>query len=181
MEDAVDIPASGMRIGLRIGLLLGLATGAWATTLEQLSMGSMIQQSTAIVRARVTSSSSARRGADIYTYYRLDVIETLKASQTAPQEVAVPGGTLGGIRQSVAGAPKLVEGQEYVLFLWTSRSGLTQVIGLTQGVFRVLHRATVVRAAATETMLGAGGRAVQDKNLSLPLDALRQMVQGGAK
>jgi hypothetical protein len=172
-------------MGLKIGLLLGLAAWAWATTLEQLSMGSMIQQSTAIVRARVTGSSAVRRGSDVYTYYRLDVLETLKASQTAPQEVAVPGGALGGIRQTVAGAPKLVGGQEYVLFLWTSRSGLTQVIGLTQGVFRVLPQtgpeATVVRAAATETMLGAGGRPVQDKALSLPLDALRKMVQGGAK
>ena len=47
------------------------------------------------------------------------------------------GGVAGGIRQSVSGAPELKPGQEYVLFLWTSRSGLTQVIGLSQGLFQL--------------------------------------------
>jgi hypothetical protein len=148
-------------------------------------MSSMIRQSTAIVRARVTGSSAGRRGSNIYTSYRLDVLETFKASQTPLAEVAVPGGTVNGTRQTVAGAPKLVDGQEYVLFLWTSPSGLTQVIGLTQGVFTVLKNAageaTVVRAASTEPMLGPGGQPVKDLNVNLTLDALRQMVQGGAK
>ena len=169
-----------MRSVLKTGLLAVLASGAWATTLEQLSMASMIQQSTAIVRARVTSSSAARRGSDIYTYYRLDVLETLKGSP-APSEVAVPGGTVNGVRQTVSGAPKLEIGQEYVLFLWTSRSGLTQVIGLTQGVFSVNKNGTVVRAAATEPMLGPGGQPVKDQIVTLTLEALRQMIRGGAK
>jgi hypothetical protein len=179
-----------MRIGLRIGLLLAFAAGAWATTLEQLSMASMIRQSTAIVRARVTGSSAARRGSNIYTFYRLDVLETLKASGAPPSEVAVPGGAVSGIRQTVAGAPKLSDGQEYVLFLWTSPSGLTQAIGLTQGVFTVLKNAggeaTVVRAASTEPMLGPGGQPVKDQSVSLTLEALRQTIlqqisTGGAK
>jgi hypothetical protein len=174
-----------MRIGLKIGVVLALTGAAWGTTLEQLSMSSMIRQSTAIVRARVAGSSAGRRGSDIYTSYRLDVIETFKASKTLPSEVAVPGGTLSGVRQTVAGAPKLVDGQEYVLFLWTSPSGLTQVIGLTQGVFTVLKNAdgeaTVVRAASTEPMLGPGGQPVKDQSVNLTLDALRQLVQGGSK
>ena len=174
-----------MRIGLKIGLIWAFSVAAWGTTLEQLSMGTMIRQSTAIVRVRVGGSSAGRRGSDIYTSYRLDVLETLKASKTVPSEVAVPGGTLSGMRQTVAGAPKLVDGQEYVLFLWTSPSGLTQVIGLSQGVFTVLKNAagdsTVVRAASTEPMLGPGGQPVKDQNVNLTLDALRQMVQGGAK
>lgn len=174
-----------MRSGLRCGLLLALAAGAWATTLEQLSMGSMIQQSTSIVRVRVTGSSTARHGSDIYTYYRLDVLETLKAGSQATSDVAVPGGTLNGVRQTVAGAPKLAGGQEYVLFLWTSRTGLTQVIGLTQGVFAVGKNTggepTLMRAAATETMLNAGGQPVKDQPVSLSLEALRGLVRGGAK
>ena len=180
----------GMRIGLRAGLLVALASQAWGTTLEQLSMPSMVRQSTAIVRARITGSSAARRGSDIYTYYRLEVLETLKAPAATPSEVAVPGGTVNGMRQTVAGAPKLAGGQEYVLFLWTSPSGLTQVIGLTQGVFTVLKNAggdsTVLRAATSEPMLGPGGQPVKDQPVSLTLDALRQIVlqpitQGGAK
>ena len=37
----------------------------------------------------------------------------------------------------VAGAPTLRAGREYVLFLWTSRSGLTQLMGMSQGLFSV--------------------------------------------
>jgi hypothetical protein len=143
----------------------------------------MIQQSTSIVRARVTPGSAARRGADIYTHYGLDVLETLKGK--APAEFAVPGGTLDGARQMVSGAPELQAGQEYVLFLWTSRSGLTQVIGLTQGVFTVGKSAqgvvTVSRPAATEPMLSSEGRPVQDQPASLTLESLRRMMPGGLK
>jgi len=164
---------------------LGLAAALCATTLEQLSMSSMVGQSTSIVRAHITGSFVVRRGSSLYTSYGLDILETLKASQVPPAEVAVPGGALDGVRQTVAGAPKLEAGQEYVLFLWTSPTGLTQVIGLTQGIFRVVKNAggeaTVVRSATTETMLNAGGQPVQDQTLSLSLEALRQLVLGGGR
>ena len=167
-----------MRIGIKMVLVAVLAA-----TLEQLSMASMIQQSTSIVRARVTAGSAARHGAGIYTSYRLDVLETLKGK--APAEVAVPGGSLNDSQQTVSGAPVLVAGQEYVLFLWTSRSGLTQVIGLTQGVFTVgksaQGAATLSRPAATEPMLGADGRPVTDQGVNLTLESLRKMTSGGLK
>ena len=53
----------------------------------------------------------------------------------------------------MAGAPTLAAGQDYVLFLWTSKSGLTQVIGLSQGLFNVITnsqgQSIVSRGAAT--------------------------------
>src|SRR5258706_3484995 len=105
-----------------------------ATTLQKLSLDDMIRLSTTVVRARVSGSYAAARGADIYTFYQLSVLETLKAGGHPPLEVAVPGGSAKGQRQLVEGAPQLKAGEEYVLFLWTSRSGLTQVIGLSQGL-----------------------------------------------
>ena len=97
------------------------------------------------------------------------MIETWKSfgqmnRQTAT-EVAVPGGVVDGIRQSVTEAPELKPGQEYVLFLWTSRSGLTQVIGLSQGVFQLSEegsgKAVAKRPAASELMLDRSGLPVQ--------------------
>ncbi len=44
---------------------------------------------------------------------------------------------VNGVQQSFAGAPTLTAGQDYFLFLWTSKTGLTQVIGLSQGLFTV--------------------------------------------
>jgi hypothetical protein len=160
---------------------LAMLLPARATTLLRLSMDDMIQQSTAIVRAKVTGSSTAFRGQDIYTYYQLQILETVKAGGQAQTEVAVPGGSVGGVRQMVAGAPTLSVGGEYVLFLWTSRSGLTQAIGLSQGLFSVTYdaagNATVGRPAASGTMLDVNGNVAADQAVSLKWSALRARIQ----
>jgi hypothetical protein len=168
---------------------LTLLPQAGATTLLKLSMNDMIQQSTSIVRAKVTGSRGAFRGQDVYTYYQLQILETVKpggARAGTQTEIAVPGGVAGGVRQPVAGAPSLTVGAEYVLFLWTSRSGLTQVIGLSQGLFRTIPNtaadatpgdSTVVRPAATETMLDANGNVASDQTLRLQWSDLRSRIQ----
>src|SRR5271166_6609582 len=112
-----------------IALIAGFLAPLGATTLQKLSMDDMIQKSTLIVRAKVVSSRSAFLGRDILTYYQLQVLEGWKSAVTQT-EVAIPGGAVGGLRQMAAGSPTLKIGDEYVIFLWTSRTGLTQIIGL---------------------------------------------------
>ena len=124
-----------MRIASLIVALSGFAA---ATTLQQLSTDDMIRQSTAIVRVQVTGSAPVLRGRNIYTQYQFTVLETLNrrlvVKVSLQAAVSVPAGAMQGIRQMVAGAPVLASGQQYVIFLWTSKSGLTQVIGLSQGL-----------------------------------------------
>jgi hypothetical protein len=169
-----------MRSRPTIAALAALVATAQATTLQQLSTDNMIQQSTAIVRAKVTATSSGLRGRDIYTYYQFQVLETLKAGG-GPAQVAVPGGVANGLREMVPGAPALNTGQEYVIFLWTSRSGLTQVIGLSQGLFSVLQdtsgNSVLVRPAASGLMLDHAGNVVNDTAVSMKLSDLRAEVQ----
>jgi hypothetical protein len=157
--------------------LLLWASCASATTLEQLTVDQMIQQSTAIVRAKVTASRSASRNGTIYTYYRLQVTENLKSTTPATSEVAVPGGIVGNAMQSVAGAPTLTIGSDYVLFLWTSRSGLTQIIGLSQGAFDLKSSAgggaTLLRSPSSAQMLNSAGQVVTDKAVSIDMESLR--------
>ncbi len=159
--------------------------GTWnpaeATTLQQLSLGEMTQKATAIVRARVTGATEVLRGSDVYTVYRLETLESVKAPNgITPTDVAVPGGVAGGMLQVVAGAPLLQAGQEYVLFLWTSRSGLTQLMGMSQGLFRVERTTTgdviATRAAASEQILDSAGRAVRDETLTMPWAELKSKV-----
>jgi hypothetical protein len=150
-----------------------------ATILQQLTLDEMVQKSTSIVRARVTGSSEAARGGDVFTLYRIEMLEVLK-SGPAVQEVAVPGGVAGGMRQVVEGAPTLHAGREYVLFLWTSRSGLTQLMGMSQGLFSV-ERTTAgdrqaSRVVAGEQLLDAAGRPVRDETFSIPLTELKAKV-----
>jgi len=169
-----------------VTIAAGLLGTAWATTLQKLSIDAMIQQSTAIVHVKVTGSSAAFVGRDIYTYYTLQVIETLKSSSTQqsssqPTQVAIPGGVARGLRQMVAGAPVLTNGQEYVIFLWTSKSGLTQIIGLSQGLFVVTQDSNgnpvLARAASTGLMLNQSGQPVTDLPVTMSLGALKTEIQ----
>ena len=154
----------------------------FATTLQKLTMRDLIAQSTGIVRVTVTGSTVTTRGRDIYTYYQLQVLETLKG---APQTtVAVPGGVSGGLRQMVAGAPTLTVGSQYVVFLWTSRSGLTQVIGLSQGLFSVMQDSSgnqvLVRPAAAGQVLDKSGNLVTDQAVTVSLSDLRSQIKTAA-
>ena len=81
------------------------------------------------------------------------VSEQLKGASGSSLDVVVPGGTANNLRQIYSGAPQLNVGGEFVLFLWTGPSGLNQIMGLTQGLFRLSPGASssvVTRAASTE-------------------------------
>ena len=157
-----------------------MAASLHGTTLQQLSLDDMIRQSTAIVRGQVQPSNSDLRGSVIYTHYKIQVSEVLKGTPAILLDVGVPGGALGGKTQIFAGAPALAAGHDYVFFLWTSKSGLTQVIGLSQGLFAVTPNSSgvpmIVRAAATERMLNALGQTVADSDIQMLLSDLRTRI-----
>jgi hypothetical protein len=158
------------------------ATGAQAATLERLSLDDMIQRSTAIVRGRVTGAYSAFRGSLIYTHYRVQISERWKGGAQSGIEVSVPGGVSGGLRQSYAGVPRLSEGKEYVFFLWTGQTGVTEIIGYTQGLFELPKKNAAnvpraYRAASMETMLDREtGRPVEDEPLDMSLEELSARI-----
>jgi len=159
---------------------MAVAALAEATTLQQLTLDDMIQKSTVIVHAKVTGSYSAFQGRTIYTYYQLQVEENLGGT-LATSEVAVPGGAAKGLRQMVPGAPALISGQDYVLFLWTSNTGLSHVMGLSQGLFAVAQdsagNTVVVRPAANTPMLDKSGKVVSDSAASMKLSDLKTEIQ----
>jgi hypothetical protein len=170
-----------MRLAASILLLGGLAA-LYAATLERLTVEQMAQQATAVVRGTVGEGRTARFGALVYTLHRFEAIEQWKGAPTGVLEVAVPGGTLGGVTYSFAGTPELRAGDEYVLFLWTGPSGRTQIVGLSQGVFRVLRRSggpIVTRPEAEDSVFAgeAGGR--RSQALQTTLDQLAAMVRAG--
>ena len=174
---------------LAVAALLGTFC-AQSAILQRLTMDEMIAQSTEIVRGRVTGSAASFRGTPgkggtIYTHYTVAVVDRIKGAAASTVDVAVPGGISQGLSQTFAGAPTITNGQEYVLFLWTSRSGLTQVIGLTQGLFGVHVDASgnlvATRAAANEMMLDpANGQPVQDTDLKISLPSLLTQIQSAA-
>ncbi len=164
--------------------ILGLMFVLWAccsasaTTLQQLSIEEMTENSTAIVRARVTSSSASFTGSTIYTHYKLDITETWKGAPAT--EVMLPGGVTAGFRQSFPGVPQLQVGSEYVLFLWTSAAGITHLVGLSQGVFDLSAQSDgsmlVSRPEIGETILDSAGRQVKDRAIRMRFADMKARV-----
>lgn len=151
-----------------------------AATLEHLSLDDMTAKSTAIVRGRVQSCAGEFRGSVIYTHCKVAVSEQWKGASLPVVDVAVPGGLARGMVQSFAGTPNLGIGLEYVLFLWTGKSGMTQVIGLSQGVFDLKPGAkgqsVAQRGATSERMLDSTGKEIQDSTVQMGVQELKQRV-----
>ena len=153
-------------------------------TMQQLSMDDLAVKSTAIVRGHVVDSYTALAGPTVYTHYRVAITETLKGATGSTVDVALPGGTASGIRQSFPGVPQLGVGSDYVLYLWTSpASGITMPTGFSQGIFSVTGNATadlvISRSASSELMLDAKGHPVRDRAVSMRLADMRSQVAAG--
>jgi hypothetical protein len=175
---------------LIIGFLVAALAPLPASTLQQLSLDDMMRLSTVIVHGKAEPTFSSARNSIIYTHYQVQVSETLKGPGASQLDIVVPGGSANRLQQIFAGAPNLAPGQDYVLFLWTSKSGLSQIIGLSQGLFVVTTNSsgqlTVMRGASTERMVNATGQPVTDSAMEMLLSDLRSRIQktlgsGGAK
>ncbi len=95
--------------------------------------------------------------------------------------MVVPGGKANGLRQSFAGAPELTEGAEYLLFLWTGKSGLTHVIGLSQGALSLSRDSkgdiVVARSASNAAMLDTRtGKQVADTAILMSLGEMKDRI-----
>ena len=144
-------------------------------TMQQLSLDDLAVKSTAIVRGRVVDQYTALAGPTVYTHYRVAITDSWKGAGSGTIDVVLPGGSASGIRQTYPGVPQLTVGREYLLYLWTSSSGMTMPTGFNQGIFNVTvtsdKAATiqVSREASAETMLNAKGVPVQDKPVTMRL------------
>ncbi|MEO8026620.1 MAG: hypothetical protein ABI823_09100, partial [Bryobacteraceae bacterium] len=170
--ELLDWLRTGMRSLLLIFALIAGAAAASGSAVQYLTNDDLVAKSTSIVRGKVLSEIGLVRRSTIYTSYRVQVLE-------------VPGGVAQGYREIVSGAPTLMDGNEYVLFLWTSPSGLTQILGLSQGLFIAVKQADGTVAAvrpggADATLIDIQtGRTVSDKGSQLSLGDIRKRVAQG--
>lgn len=151
-----------------------------SATLERLSLSDMAVKSTMVVRGKVLSSNAAFTGNLIFTHYQIQVTESMKGHAGSVIDLAVPGGVVNGVRQAVSGVPEFQPGDDYVFFLWTSRAGITQVIGLTQGLFRIGGSGadpSLTRRPSNELMLDARThQPVKDAAIQMRLSELRSAI-----
>jgi len=122
-------------------LLVALAIPVRATVFLPTDLGELSRDARAIVRGRVAAVEARwtddRRGID--TIVMLEVESYLKGAFGPTLVFRVPGGDLGRFRSIVVGAPEFAVDDRVVLFLGTSGPSIPYVLGLSQGVFRLVR------------------------------------------
>ncbi len=170
---------SGVLRALCASLLLSTAAGA--ATLEKMTVEEMSQKATLIVRGRVGGCAGEARGPVIYTSCTLSVTERWKGTARPTIRFVIPGGRANGLTQTFTGTPKFTGGNEYVLFLWSGRSAVNQLIGLSQGVFnlqpQVAGEAKARREKSAARMVDSEGNDVADEAVEVRVTELRQRVR----
>jgi len=135
----------------------------------------------AVVHGQVVGRRSAwtRAGGQIFTTVTLRTLETWKGPASAEVTILVPGGEAGDLAQTVAGAASFQDGEEVVVFLHRSASGVFGVERMALGKFGVesFSPGRVVRDRRGLSCLQCTA-AERDE---LSLDELRARVLGSAQ
>lgn len=171
-----------MRFLLAIGalfaadLLLAIAlpvreTGAG--TAERLDLPALVERSELVLEGRVLSTRALETDGLLLTEALLEVAHTFKGPDEPHRTLRLPGGLrTDGSGLLVPGVPRLVAGEELLLFLGPEgRAGMRMPTGLAQGRFQLRSGADGVRHLVCDTsalallaagQAGPGARAVLD-------------------
>ena len=139
-------------------MVLALAIPARATVLIPADLGELSRDALAIARGRVAALDAQwteDRGT-IETIVTLEVESYLKGALGSTLRFRVPGGELGRFRSIVVGAPEFAVDQRVVVFLGARGPSVPHVLGLSQGVFRVVARGRQLRLARDVARADAG-------------------------
>ena len=136
-------------LGLRIRHLLLVAAcvfqlvPAGATVLVPSDLGELSRDAGAIVCGRVVAVESRWTGdrRAIETLVTVEAEASLKGSLGATIHFLVPGGVLGRYRSLFVGAPEFSSGERIVVFLGWRAPSYPYVLGLSQGLFRIVPAA----------------------------------------
>ena len=131
------------RSTLAIGLLCVLLIApAGATVIVPATLAELSQEARVIARGRVIETASRSTGdwRSIETLVTLSIEDTLKGSAGPTVSFRVPGGQIGRYKRVVVGAPEFRVDQRVVVFLHDQGSDVPYVLGLSQGVFRLVEQ-----------------------------------------
>jgi len=121
-------------------LLLFVTSRVHATVLLPIEFRELVAIAPVIVHGAVVDVRSewvdGRRAVE--TFVTVEAADYMKGNLGERVTFKVPGGQLGRYRTVFVGAPTFQTGDEVVLFLKTSGPSFPFVIGLSQGVFRVV-------------------------------------------
>ena len=122
---------------LFLGGLVLIALAASATTLSRLKLEDLAQESTAVARLRCLGTTSRWERGEIWTETRFEVLQREKGALPGIVTVRLLGGSVGHLHSRVEEVPAFHTGEEVYLFPWGHEGEPYQVLGWSQGTFRI--------------------------------------------
>ena len=153
---------------------------ASATSFIPTDVSELAREARAIARGRVVAVeprwSDDRRRID--TLVTLETERFLKGGLGSTVQFVVPGGRLGRYRSIVVGAPRFEPGERVIVFLAGSVPSLPHVIGLSQGLFRVVQETDGWKVTPPPVLAGGDTRIVRGDPARRPmaLDVFERQV-----
>lgn len=130
-----------------------------ATVLIPADLSELSRDASAIVRGTVsavrTEWAEGRRRVE--TLVTLDVAQVLKGDPGRTLVFKVPGGVMGRYRSVMIGAPSFREGEEVILFLGAQPPALPYLLGLGQGVYRIVRSGGAAHVVSPALQAAAAG------------------------
>lgn len=150
------------RILILCSFFISTKINVWATSMVPLDLSELISKSNAIVHAKLISDNVIKWKGQTWTELNFQIIEYLKGDGPSKLNVVQPGGVFGKFKTSVTGIRKFLLNTNYCLFLWQGLDNKWQVIGYSQGSFKL-------EKAGSEWLLEP-----DSKNYSLSVPAILQ-------
>jgi len=124
-------------------LAAGAGLSASATSLIQLDLKGLVDQSAVVVVAEATGQHAANTASGLQTMTTFSVSDAV-IGNASTLTVAVPGGAITNgkykLAQTWPGAPRFIQGQEVLMFLSDAAGdGNYRVVGFSQGSMAVVN------------------------------------------
>ena len=132
-----------------------LAVVANATTLVRMRFEDLASQATAVARVRCLGARSFWENHEIWTETRFAVMEQNKGALPGMIVVRMIGGSVGHLHSRVEEVPSFRTGEEAYLFLWARDGEPFQVLGWSQGTFRIARDARTGTETVTQDSASA--------------------------
>ncbi len=167
-----------------------LRTAGWGTTFVMMDDEDLARSASVIALGEVQSISTETDSTDqIDTRIELAVDDQLKGVSRSVLTMVIPGGSAGGVRRVVFGAPQFYRGERVLVFLRERPDGMLAPTALAMGKYTVAHTAagdvarrqlggtgTVVLAYDKNSASLVQGTETDEHPLGAFLDTLREIV-----
>ncbi|HLZ49420.1 MAG TPA: hypothetical protein VKP61_01595 [Candidatus Acidoferrum sp.] len=169
-----------------VGLAL-LAAVASATTMSRLRLLDLTEQSTAVARLRCIGAKSQWDQGEIWTETKFEVIQREKGMLPGIITVRMLGGNVGHLHSRVDEVPQFHPGEEVYLFLWGREGQPFQILGWSQGTFRIARNPrsgleVVSQDSATASIFDPHARAFRRSGIrNLPVAIFREKLHKALK